>query len=440
MELDSFLQQYIVDLQGSGATSAQATPADLHSSWLPINSQVPYQLDTAQPLCTEYTEAFTHFPEVEQLVPPCAADVSSQEQQDNLHHSSSGSGIALSDGRPTASSNKRTEAWTAKNRRAQKKFREKQKANKNDMQQQLAEMTAQLNALQTEHNKLTGRNVVLEKVLHSRQRQLEILQDQRKATQEQSVSVQEQQPNQLALPKQLPPLRPLDLAQVPSQPAQIQAREVDAVYAELVEKMRGIVHKLQEQGHSLELNAQLEQQCSVMAHFINGTVLSNADNLRKLYMVNMNPEAWDENELLYRSPQHWQAVTDCLKLTPEQREEMIKLRATSLAKQAENQAQWHQLCTAIAQATEYDPANPEMQPALALDDQRLAALKANLRRGQAIWLELYEQIFGRVWTSMQYAQAVITSGPHHVDALAIASCVAHQQQQQQNVSGASAKS
>jgi len=37
-----------------------------------------------------------------------------------------------------------------------------------------------------------------------------------------------------------------------------------------------------------------------------------------------------------------------------------------------------------------------MQPALGLDAQRLAALKANLRRGQAIWLELYEQIFGRV--------------------------------------------
>ena len=48
------------------------------------------------------------------------------------------------------------------------------------MQQQLAEMTAQLNALQTEHNKLTGRNVVLEKVLRSRQSQLQILQDQRK--------------------------------------------------------------------------------------------------------------------------------------------------------------------------------------------------------------------------------------------------------------------
>jgi len=42
-------------------------------------------------------------------------------------------------------------------------------------------------------------------------------------------------------------------------------------------------------------------------------------------------------------------LQDCLNLTPEQREEIVRLRATSLIKQAENQAQWHQLCTAIAQ-------------------------------------------------------------------------------------------
>ncbi|DBA88711.1 TPA: hypothetical protein ACH3X2_004811 [Trebouxia sp. C0005] len=316
VELDNCLQQYIVDLQESGAKTAQATPADLHSLWLPTNNQSSYDCNTAQPICTENTQQYTHFSELEQLVPLCPADDSCQQQQDDMHHSSSGSEVATRDSRPIASSNKRTEAWIAKNRRAQKKFREKQKANKNDMQQQLAEMTAQLHALQTEHNKLTGKNVVLEKVLRSRQSQLQILQDQRKATKEQSVSVQEQsvnaqeqQSSQLALPKPLPPLRALDLAQGPSQPAQIQGHQVDAAYAELVEKLRDIVHKLQEQGHSPELNAQLEQQCSIMAHFMRGTVLGNADNLRKLYMVNMNPEAWDENELLYRSPQHWQAVT-----------------------------------------------------------------------------------------------------------------------------------
>ena len=128
VELDSCLQQYIVDLQGSGATTAQATPADLHSLWLSTSNQSPYGFDTAQPISTEPTEQYTHFPELEQLVPLCPADDSSQEQQDAVHHSSSGSGIAISDSRATASSNKRTEAWVAKNRRAQKKFREKQKA------------------------------------------------------------------------------------------------------------------------------------------------------------------------------------------------------------------------------------------------------------------------------------------------------------------------
>ena len=43
--------------------------------------------------------------------------------------------------------------------------------------------------------------------------------------------------------------------------------------------------------------------------FIKGSVLSNADSLRKLYMVNINPEAWDDSDLLYRTPEHWQAVT-----------------------------------------------------------------------------------------------------------------------------------
>ena len=119
VDLDSCLQQYIVELQGSGPKTAQATPADLHSLWLPTNNQSPYEFDTAQPSCTNMCNEY---------VPLCPADDLSQEQQDAMHHSSSGSGIAISDSRPTASSNKRSEAWVAKNRRAQKKYREKQKA------------------------------------------------------------------------------------------------------------------------------------------------------------------------------------------------------------------------------------------------------------------------------------------------------------------------
>ena len=48
------------------------------------------------------------------------------------------------------------------------------------MQQQLADMTAQLGKVETEHEQLTGRSAMLEQVLHSHQQQLHILHDQQK--------------------------------------------------------------------------------------------------------------------------------------------------------------------------------------------------------------------------------------------------------------------
>ena len=48
---------------------------------------------------------------------------------------------------------------------------------------------------------------------------------------------------------------------------------------------------------------------ALQGFFIKETILGNADNLRKLYMVNIDPEDWDTSDLLYRMPEHWQAVT-----------------------------------------------------------------------------------------------------------------------------------
>ena len=44
-------------------------------------------------------------------------------------------------------------------------------------------------------------------------------------------------------------------------------------------------------------------------------------------------------------------MQDCLQLTAEQQSEMIRLRAECLAKQGDNQAEWQQLCSAIAEAS-----------------------------------------------------------------------------------------
>ena len=209
-----------------------------------------------------------------------------------------------------------------------------------------------------------------------------------------------QQSSQLGWPQQR--IKTLDLAVPVPSPPQTQATEVNAVYAEMVDKMRSIVEKLEKEGNSVKLDAELEEQryvmvchpacCSlttcclsaqdipgrlveqvcirdmlacqlchdtarkdhmtmaallvqaldrhvacqqtptacneaqsialqctafitvmwpsdVQGQFIKGTILNNSDNLRKLYMVNIDPENWDDGDLLYRTPEHWQAVT-----------------------------------------------------------------------------------------------------------------------------------
>ena len=92
---------------------------------------------------------------------------------------------------------KRTKAWTLKNRRAQARFKAKQKAsllceawttegliliampslqdNKAHMHQQLLELSKHLEALETKHTQLMGRNAALEATLAAEIWQLEIL-------------------------------------------------------------------------------------------------------------------------------------------------------------------------------------------------------------------------------------------------------------------------
>lgn len=56
------------------------------------------------------------------------------------------------------------------------------------------------------------------------------------------------------------------------------------------------------------------------------------------------------------------------------------------------------------QATVGNPAAKEIQPDLALDGRRLIALRSNLHKGQAIWVELYAQVFGRVRICISHIQ------------------------------------
>ncbi|KAL3148944.1 hypothetical protein ABBQ32_001804 [Trebouxia sp. C0010 RCD-2024] len=396
--LDKYLQPYTADLQLHRKTSSYAGRPLVVESSAPPSWLFGYTEASAE--CAPDRASA----QAAQLHSSCQDSVSlakhempqHQDQQrldEALHGPRSGTGSSAGPSKP-AGAGKRSEAWKAKNRRAQQRFREKQKVTKDCMQQQLAKVTAQLHALETEHNQLTGSNAVLEKVLQSHQLQLEILHDQQQTTQKAAAAAvpestkagpgtheESGKSSEWALMKQPGP--------------QPQSADDHTAYAEMVTAMRGIAGQVERDGMSTELAAALKQQCSAVG-FNKGSVLSDSNNLRNLYMVNLDPEMWDATDMMHCQPEHWQAVTNCLELTTEQKAGMIRLRTECLAKQGEIQIEWHQLCNAIAEATVRDPACAEQMRDLSLDVKRLQALTSTLQKGQTIWLDLYQQAFQKV--------------------------------------------
>ena len=127
LHLDAFLPQDLLDLQGSTAASYAAPAQSLLPSWSVTHNQVEAHFDPATLAADDQTQqSFADQPHA-LYDPGAAADFQHQQPADTLQPSSS-SGSGRGKGKDSSSaSGKRSEAWTLKNRRAQKKFREKQK-------------------------------------------------------------------------------------------------------------------------------------------------------------------------------------------------------------------------------------------------------------------------------------------------------------------------
>lgn len=110
-------------------------------------------------------------------------------------------------------------------------------------------------------------------------------------------------------------------------------------------------------------------------------------------------------------------LQDSLDLTPQQREEIVRLRATSLAKQADNQAQWHQICTAIAQVTSaahrhlYTPIFPHHCACLLLLSARKPVLAVLLR----LLCYLQQALFVSGCLLLLNSRAFTTAGPAEIE-------------------------
>ena len=122
--LDAFLPQHLLDLQ---AASYAAPAQSLLPSWSFTHNQAEAHFDpTTFALDDQTQQSFAGQPHTH-YESSSAAEPQHQQPAETLQPSSS-SGSGRGKGKDSSSgSGKRSEAWTLKNRRAQKKFREKQK-------------------------------------------------------------------------------------------------------------------------------------------------------------------------------------------------------------------------------------------------------------------------------------------------------------------------
>ena len=80
------------------------------------------------------------------------------------------------------------------------------------------------------------------------------------APQQQSKNMQQQQSQQNALLQQQQPDKTADLAITATPTTQTQGQDVNAVYAEIVDNLRGVVQRLDKDGQSAALDAELKDQ------------------------------------------------------------------------------------------------------------------------------------------------------------------------------------
>ncbi|KAA6427395.1 MAG: hypothetical protein FRX49_02059 [Trebouxia sp. A1-2] len=300
-------------------------------------------------------------------------------------------------------------------------------AHKLELQQQIAKKQAAAEALRAEHARLVARNSMLEKVLDTQQTSVNILQGNGQESPNLkpfSISSQHQQHALQGLHHTQQGFPALDTHSVDEE------EDYCKTYAGLVEGLKQLLDRLDTEGCDADMHLQLQNQTRAAGYCMKQALLMNPDSMQHLLMGTIHQPSMGTGHTSFTSRRDWQLVTESLQMTPEQRDQILRLRANFLQEQADHQAQWRLLCQCMKQGKEAVKAEAYREALKQTPNgfyrRQLYVLEVNLRQQQAMWVDLHHSIFYEVWTPEQCARVIVETGLHFVDALAIAHCVAQQ--------------
>uniref|UniRef100_A0A1D1ZS83 BZIP domain-containing protein n=1 Tax=Auxenochlorella protothecoides TaxID=3075 RepID=A0A1D1ZS83_AUXPR len=363
----------------------------------------------------------------------------------------------------------KTTAIQEKNRRAQKRFRERQKAKMKDMTEELDDMTSELGRLRVENGALKNRNSILEKVLALRDEHIRVLQDEQHVFDLGNHHLQTSNPKLLGpgpaapamlgygaggggsglqgggLPgsgqgagSQLPARGsgPLALsAALASEVASVKTMPADAVisrWKETVRELGNILVTLEgcpdpsAPAHA-EASATLTRVLDAAGALCMHTAVLHPTNMQRLIATALDD---GRSGISSEDRARWAGVTASLALAPDQRAQVVSLRAIFLRRMRRVVEERRAILDRL-QSVSVPDRMLALQSVIAETlkvNECTVELKANLQEEHLAGMEFIGTVFKTIFTPLQKARAIVQSYPFYPDVYQIATALVSEQE------------
>lgn len=337
-------------------------------------------------------------------------------------HSGEHSGSDFEDNRKLTKAEKTTR-MREKNKTAQKRWRDRQKAKLTDSEKKLSELSAKLEHISIEKSALENRNNILEKVLVMRDQEIckfkaedHSLHHQAEQQQQTPFTMQDGYRSNAYLN-----ISVRDNARITCEALKsMSSTELTKLWKEYVNKLAVMLLEARGNDHSA-VQAQIDRLVNECSAICASLAMSNPSAIRTLHCSN-----FDGALMVQQGPSSskWLSISRSINLSTQQKKELLAGRHYYLSKMSEVLRQRESLLNTL----EGVHGTKTTQHALALDYVTMAGvldrLQANIQEDHQLTCGFLYATWKRVMTLFQRGNVIVQSYPYFPDMLAVANAIA----------------
>lgn len=303
---------------------------------------------------------------------------------------------------------RRHQALQEKNRRAQRRFRERQKTKIQELHKQIEELTSKVSNLQTENAALQSRTSILEKVLDMRNEQIQVMQESKEVPGLDESELQ-------GMTGHLVNLTPDVIKELSSdQIYKIYQTYVKELSLRLVE-----VNRCQD-GSNTTLQQEVDQLCKDLCLIIMRLGVIKPLETRKFIVVSRQYLGTTEAEVI----EMWKQIMKNIDLSEQQKKDIVERKRMFLTKIDPIMEERKGLNVQIQAYLPHDTFHTKNALAYIKAHEAVIKLRENLRAEQHVMMEFAMALFRGVFKPHQMATVLVQAYPAVPDALGIASAMA----------------